>query len=123
MELKLGGQDGSFCFKNIRLWRDIYYVGRDDLFAGARTWKIPSGHFFVAGDNSLGSRDSRDWKKFRVVLKDGAILEGDQHYPPKYIQDTYQFVDRDGCRRVVPVSSVRDGIEYGIPVLLFPDRC
>ena len=100
--VKFGGKNGIFVFSNIRLWRDIYYIGRRDMYGGANRWEIPSGHYFVLGDNSAHSHDSRDWKKFRMTLKNGICIDGDQENLPVYREETYHFeIGRASCRERV----------------------
>lgn len=39
----------------------IYYYERGDFIAGKNIWRIPDNTYFVLGDNSASSKDSRYW--------------------------------------------------------------
>ena len=45
------------------------------LVSGERVWKIPTGHYFMLGDNNNSSQDSRRWEIVRAVLNDGTTIE------------------------------------------------
>jgi signal peptidase I len=108
--VQLGGRNGTFRFSEISLWRDIYYLGRRDLFEQASSWQVPSDHFFFLGDNPPQSNDSRDWKIFRMVLESGVCLEGDQQSSPALKGDFYYFTDMDGIARAIPGTQKRETI-------------
>jgi len=65
-----GVTDGAAAFTGIRLQRDVHY-GRE----GRSNVEIPEGHFFVLGDNTTNSMDSRKWmlNVTRVEGEDGTI--------------------------------------------------
>ncbi|MGD2279290.1 MAG: signal peptidase I, partial [Candidatus Omnitrophota bacterium] len=47
--------DGTEAFKR------VFYIGQDDYGPEAKIVRIPEGKFYVLGDNSANSRDSRFW--------------------------------------------------------------
>lgn len=55
-----------------RLFRDIHYESK-----GASDVTIPDGHYFMLGDNSRFSKDSRLWDLLTVRLPDGSIRKGE----------------------------------------------
>lgn len=57
-------------------WRDLA-VARDLHYAGVANERIPDGHYYMLGDNSYNSRDSRKWSKTRYALKAGGFIECD----------------------------------------------
>ncbi len=60
----------------MRLERDIYYNHEDKTprSTGEEYWEIPEGHFFMMGDNTGHSKDSRSWEVLQVELKSGEIV-------------------------------------------------
>ncbi|MFQ5862199.1 MAG: S26 family signal peptidase [Candidatus Brocadiales bacterium] len=62
--MMIGGRDVTCIFEDIEVFRDIYYSS--DLTSGrwgvSAPVKIDEGGYFVLGDNSINSKDSRVWK-------------------------------------------------------------
>ena len=63
-----GGAD----FEHLMVYRDIFYTP-----ANEDSWTIPADHFFMMGDNTLNSSDSRKWTQYtlQVVDEEGNATE------------------------------------------------
>lgn len=66
--LELEGEGADLA--DLRLYRDVYY-----LSDGAESISVPAGHYFMLGDNTQDSSDSREWR-FAVLEADGTRLRG-----------------------------------------------
>ncbi|MFT7617428.1 MAG: signal peptidase I [Planctomycetota bacterium] len=82
----LGVAGANVHFVNAQIYRDIYYRGgggglRRSIFEPSYpSWRsdIPEGHYYVLGDNSPASNDSREWHRKTIKFMDSEIeLEGD----------------------------------------------
>ncbi|QEL14414.1 S26 family signal peptidase [Limnoglobus roseus] len=62
--LQLGVRGVAVAVRNVKLWRDIHYRGDGgDEVNGTKTpYQLAADEFFVLGDNSANSHDSRAWK-------------------------------------------------------------
>ena len=51
--------EGAARYSRLKISRDVHYVlGR----AAVDSWEVPAGHYFVLGDNTQASLDSRAWR-------------------------------------------------------------
>jgi len=59
--LKLGAAAGDFEIQNVRIDRDVFYRDAAGQHATTSPWKLGPDEFFMLGDNSPVSLDSRSW--------------------------------------------------------------
>jgi signal peptidase I len=59
--LKFGGENTAAVFKNISIFRDVYYTEAGE-WGTLRPIEIGNNEYFFLGDNSRNSNDSRFWK-------------------------------------------------------------
>ncbi|MBI2193151.1 MAG: signal peptidase I [Planctomycetes bacterium] len=87
-EVAFGLLHGTASFTNIALERDIYYVS--DLFgitSPEGRWKIGEREYFVLGDNSPNSKDSRLWETGPAVPEENLVGEAFMvFWPPKRLR-------------------------------------
>lgn len=76
--VSLGVRSGSVAVKRLSLARDVFYVPYE---GNLTKFHIPQDHFFVLGDNTLNSKDSRAWKIERFPLWNGRELVADVRVP------------------------------------------
>lgn len=89
---------GKATLARITLHRDIYYTTkvRDSvLYPEGTAIEIPDRCYFMLGDNSPGSKDSRVWRKKVVRLKDGRVIRADAD--PRNFHESGDdiFIERD----------------------------
>ncbi len=60
-ELKFGGENTDAVFKNISIFRDVYYTDAGE-WGTLKAVEIGNKEYFFLGDNSRNSNDSRFWK-------------------------------------------------------------
>jgi len=63
--------------REVRIDRDVQYTQDGEWPREAGT-SIPDGYYFMLGDNTSSSKDSRAWKIAEVTLKDGTIIRWEE---------------------------------------------
>jgi signal peptidase I len=58
---RLGAEGATVAFRHIKLYRDIYYRP-GERHAGAEPYQLGPDEYFMLGDNSANSDDSRSWQ-------------------------------------------------------------
>jgi len=96
-EVVFGVMNGSASFSGVRVQRDVHYRGK-----GRPRVDIPEDHFFVLGDNTDNSQDSRLWKLMvtRVRDENGEIVTYEWDRDQK-VDDISQRPERTRDEQVV----------------------
>jgi signal peptidase I len=93
-------------FSGMRVFRDLQY-------AKSRAWQVPDDGFVMLGDNTISSKDSREWRVNVVTTADGRVYEGEDIVK---LEDNsqvrfrtsddghYEFIDVDGVFRRIPAE-------------------
>ncbi|MEO6710864.1 MAG: signal peptidase I [Planctomycetota bacterium] len=108
----LACEGGEAKFQGLQVYRDIYYTeGR-----GESKYEIPAGHYFMMGDNTQDSSDSREWNLYVMEASiDGKTQEirGNNRFRenPVALQtergQTTWFRDEWGELSVLPSQNLR----------------
>jgi hypothetical protein len=65
----LGDVRGTFDVRELKLSRDVFYTSRYTRHAVGEQYQLGPGEFFMLGDNSSVSSDSRMWERAAVPAK------------------------------------------------------
>ena len=71
--IALGGRGISVVFRNVRLYRDIHYTQAGKQGVHGQVVRLGPDQYFVMGDNSPNSEDSRYWPNQGVVPESNLV--------------------------------------------------
>lgn len=113
----LAARGAPLTVRGLAIDRDLQYTqesgNRGDLFSERGIW-VPEDCYFMLGDNTTSSSDSRAWKAGGLRLKDGTEiwwnLSGDSGHGPRGVPDSdlERVVDLDGVERTWSPDEVAD---------------
>lgn len=110
--VRLAVDGGVARFEDLQVYRDIYYTEGH----GDSTFAIPPGHYFMLGDNTQDSSDSREWSLFVMeasIAGSRQELRGNNRFKENPIfmntdrGPTTWFRDEWGEAFVLPSADVR----------------
>jgi hypothetical protein len=92
---------------DVRVDRDLYYIGgREDTSnvpGEGAAYPLGPGEYFMMGDNTSASSDSRKWMAHGQKLKDGRVVWWDWQVPPHTVEEDgvrwNEVTDVDGIVR------------------------
>jgi hypothetical protein len=65
-KVELGAAQADVVFHRVRVYRDIYYLDENPSPGRARRYALGADSYFVLGDNTAASSDSRHWRSPEV---------------------------------------------------------
>lgn len=78
---------GKVTLSAIKIERDLHYTRSGTDIQQDEILEIPAGHFFMMGDNTLGSADSRAWKSIQIGIdEEGNLVNPKKHPTAKVIR-------------------------------------
>jgi signal peptidase I len=91
--IALGGRGINVVFRNVRLYRDIHYTQAGRQGIGDKVVRLGPDQYFVMGDNSPNSEDSRFWPNQGAVPESNLVGKPFLiHWPSRVIRQV-QFPD------------------------------
>lgn len=74
--IEIGVHGAAARLRRVVLSRDVIWMaGNSGNFREGDMIRVPSGRYFLLGDNSMESRDSRFWRRVVITLVDGKEIE------------------------------------------------
>ena len=107
---------GQVAFQDVMVYRDIYYTNDNALVDQVF---IPDGNYFMMGDNTLDSADSRMWQEHRIehLLPNGEV----ELVIGNHRQGNGMASQSDFTNDINPLTSAISDLENG-PITWFRDE-
>ncbi|MHC4223843.1 MAG: signal peptidase I [Planctomycetota bacterium] len=107
--IAIDARECAAVLSDLRIDRDVHYFDSQRDNPPDYIWRVPDGHYFMMGDNTQSSSDSRKWRVAEATLQNGEVIRWEVN--PKDPTVTNPSSMRPPRDRRMDVGADIDGLE------------